>query len=104
LNSAKLTEQDKKSIDVFLSDEKDGNGPKILVVGGHTDRTGPDRYNYQLGRKRAESVAEYLILDKKIDPARVTAVSFGESSPLADNRTREAEQRTAVPRFVFIRK
>jgi len=90
LNSAMLTEEGKKNIDSFLSDLKGGlKGPEIFVVGGHADSTGPGRYNYELARKRAESVAEYLILEKKIDPMKVVTVSFGESSPMTNNTTRE---------------
>jgi outer membrane protein OmpA-like peptidoglycan-associated protein len=36
-------------------------------------------------------VAEYLILNKKIDPMQVVAVSLGESSPRADNKTSEGQ-------------
>lgn len=94
LNSAALTDAGKKNIDSFLSDLKGGvNGGQVFVVGGHADSTGPGRYNYQLARSRAESVAQYLILEKKIDPMQVVTVSFGESSPTADNQTREGREK-----------
>ena len=94
LNSAVLTEAGKKNIDALLSDLKgDVKGPRVFVIGGHTDSTGPGRYNYDLGRKRAESVARYLILEKKIDPMQVVTVSFGQSSPLADNGTRAGREK-----------
>jgi len=93
-DSAMLTAEDKKNIDVFLSDLKgENNGHQTFVVGGHADSTGTDRYNYNLGRKRADSVAQYLILDKKIDPMQVVIVSFGESSPLTDNKTSEGREK-----------
>ncbi len=94
VNSAALTDAGKKNIDSFLSDLKGGvNGGQTFVVGGHADSTGPDRYNYLLARNRAESVAQYLILEKKIDPMQVVTVSFGESSPTADNQTREGREK-----------
>jgi len=94
LDSAMLTDEGKKNIDVFLSDLKgESNGHQTFVVGGHADSTGTDRYNYNLGRKRADSVAQYLILDKKIDPMQVVTVSFGESSPLADNKTPKDQEK-----------
>lgn len=93
-DSAMLTTEAKKSIYVFLSDLKgENNGHQTFIVGGHTDSTGTDRYNYNLGRKRADSVAQYLILDKKIDPMRVVTVSFGESSPLSDNKSPEGQEK-----------
>lgn len=91
-NSAMLPEQAKKEIDGFLSDLKGdltGTNSPIFLVTGHTDNAGTDDYNYELGRKRAESVTKYLILQKKLDPMRVVAVSYGKSAPLADNTTRE---------------
>ena len=94
LNSAALTDAGKKNIDAFLSDIKGGiNGNQVFVVGGHADSTGPGRYNYMLARNRAESVAQYLILEKKIDPMQVVTVSFGESSPMADNQTRGGREK-----------
>lgn len=94
VNSAALTDAGKKNIDSFLSDLKGGvNGGQVFVIGGHADSTGPGRYNYQLARNRAESVAQYLILEKKIDPMQVVTVSFGESSPMADNQTREGREK-----------
>lgn len=94
LNSAALTAEGKKNIDAFLSDLKGGaKGPEIFVVGGHADSTGTDRYNYQLARRRAESVVEYLVLEKKVDPMKIVTVSFGESSPAADNESREGRDK-----------
>ncbi|MGH7770966.1 MAG: OmpA family protein [Candidatus Binatia bacterium] len=91
-NSAGLTDDAKRQIDGFFSDlkgdlkEADG---AIFLVAGHTDKTGPEDYNYELGRKRANSVASYLITQKKIDPLKLTTVSYGPSAPRADNATRE---------------
>ena len=93
-DSAMLSDEAKKNIDLFLSDLKGSNGRRqMFVVAGHADGTGTDRYNYNLGRKRAESVAEYLILSKRIDPTQVLAVSLGESSPRADNKSAEGREK-----------
>jgi|SRR2546427_4416644 len=91
-NSASLPQQAKKEIDGFLSDLKGdltGTDSAMFLVAGHTDNAGPDDYNYDLGRKRAESVAKYLILQKKVDPMRVVTVSYGKSAPVVENNTRE---------------
>jgi len=34
-------------------------------------------------------VATYLATEKKIDPASLSVISFGENEPVADNRTAE---------------
>jgi peptidoglycan-associated lipoprotein len=88
-NSANLPASAQREIDSFMSDLKGdvtGN-PAIFVVAGHTDNAGADEYNYDLGKRRADAVSRYLILQKKVDPMRVTPVSYGESAPVADNST-----------------
>jgi len=89
-NSTVLTDQAKKEIDSFLSDlrgDADGMGNVLLVVAGHTDNTGTVKYNYDLAKIRAENAATYLTTEKKINPARLTVVSYGESAAVADNAT-----------------
>lgn len=91
-NSAVLPADARQEIDGFLSDLRGDLGGlegALFLVAGHTDATGSDDYNYELGRKRAEGVAKYLIIHKKLDPMRVVPVSYGKSAPLADNSTRE---------------
>jgi outer membrane protein OmpA-like peptidoglycan-associated protein len=88
-NSSNLPAQAQREIDGFLSDLKGdvtGEGA-IFVVAGHTDNAGADNYNYELGKKRADAVSRYLILQKQVDPMRVMPVSYGESVPASDNST-----------------
>jgi outer membrane protein OmpA-like peptidoglycan-associated protein len=89
-NSAALPEQARKEIDGFLSDLKGdpaGMENTLFVVAGHTDSVGSEDYNYELGKKRADSVTRYLITQKKMDPLRVVAVSYGENTPMVENNT-----------------
>ncbi len=57
-----------------------------LEVGGHTDSRNTEEYNMDLGQRRAKAVVDYLV-SQGIDPSRLTAVSYGESKPIADNET-----------------
>jgi outer membrane protein OmpA-like peptidoglycan-associated protein len=88
-NSTVLTEQAKRDIDSFLSDLKGESGGTSLtfVVAGYTDSVGSDKYNYALGRLRADNVASYLTTQKKIDPASLSVISFGENEPVGNNAT-----------------
>lgn len=95
-NSAVIPVEARKEIDGFLSDLKgdpQGIDEAIFLIAGHTDSVGSEEYNYELGRRRAESVTRYLITQKKMDPLRVITVSYGQSAPLADNRTREGRSK-----------
>lgn len=63
--------------------------PRVRVeIQGHTDSVGSDAYNMRLSQARANSVHKYLV-EHGIDPARLTARGYGETSPIADNRTRD---------------
>jgi outer membrane protein OmpA-like peptidoglycan-associated protein len=89
-NSASLPAEAKKEIDGFLSDLKGDPAAMegtIFLVAGHTDSVGSEDYNYELGRKRAEGVARYLITQKNVDPLRVMTVSYGENAPAVENKT-----------------
>ena len=74
--------------------------PNSLVdVMGHTDSTGSDAYNLDLSRRRAESVANYLV-SRGTSRARIATIGYGEQYPVADNTT---EQGRALNRRVEIR-
>jgi OOP family OmpA-OmpF porin len=63
--------------------------PKMRVeIGGHTDSVGPDSYNMKLSNERANAVREYLIRYHNVETYRLIAVGYGETQPIADNRTR----------------
>jgi outer membrane protein OmpA-like peptidoglycan-associated protein len=87
-----LTAEAKQQIDGFFSDLENAED-KVFLVAGHTDSTGPEAYNYELGQKRADSVSRYLVSRRHIDPLRVNSVSYGESTPVADNATREGRNK-----------
>jgi len=55
-----------------------------IEVAGHTDSTGPEEYNRQLSQRRAEAVKNALV-QRGVDPARVTTVGYGESQPISSN-------------------
>ncbi|MCU0611499.1 MAG: OmpA family protein [Candidatus Eisenbacteria bacterium] len=57
-----------------------------LTIEGHTDDTGPGDHNQTLSEQRAEAVKARLVA-YGIDRARLGAVGFGESRPVADNAT-----------------
>ena len=68
-----------------------------IQVEGHTDSQGEDAYNLKLSQRRAESVTTYLV-NKGVEPSRLTPIGFGEERPIADNNTKEgrAQNRRVV--------
>lgn len=69
------------------------------TIEAHTDSVGSNKYNQKLSERRATSTVEALkALD--VDSSRLTAIGYGETKPVATNKTAEgrAENRrvTAV--------
>ncbi|MFB3920463.1 MAG: OmpA family protein [Terriglobia bacterium] len=64
----------------------------VIEIQGFTDQTGPERYNLDLSRRRAESVVRYLTTNGKVPLARVYEIGYGEDSPVAPNNTREGRE------------
>lgn len=63
-----------------------------IEISGHTDSIGISAYNALLSDKRARSVYEYLV-KKGIAETRLEYKGYGESQPVAPNRTPEGRAR-----------
>jgi outer membrane protein OmpA-like peptidoglycan-associated protein len=58
----------------------------LINVVGHTDSTGDANFNYDLSRRRAASVAQYLE-GTNLDANRFSVEGHGASDPIASNAT-----------------
>jgi len=57
------------------------DNPNVTIeLMSHTDSRDTEEYNLSLSQKRAQSVVQYLI-DKGIEPARLSPKGYGESTP-----------------------
>ncbi len=63
-----------------------------IQISGHTDNQGKPPVNLTLSNNRAKTVVSYLI-NKRIQPARLTFKGFGETQPVADNKTESGRAR-----------
>ncbi len=59
-----------------------------LLIEGHTDDTGSERWNQELSERRAASAKEYLV-SKGVSGNRITTVGKGESDPHVPNDSPE---------------
>ncbi|WP_375291013.1 OmpA family protein [Qipengyuania sp.] len=60
-----------------------GEGGPIELA-AHSDSAGTDSANLRASRERGEAVRDWLV-DKGIDPERISLVSFGEQNPAKPN-------------------
>lgn len=58
----------------------------LIDVVGHTDSDGSDQSNYDLSRRRAASVAQFMA-SQQLDPNRFSVEGHGERDPIASNAT-----------------
>jgi OmpA-OmpF porin, OOP family len=63
----------------------------VIEIGGHTDNTGKHDVNMRLSQGRANAVRNYLI-KKGIAAGRVTAKGYGDTKPVALNKTEEGRK------------
>lgn len=59
-----------------------------ILIEGHTDSTGSEEHNLDLSKRRAESVSNWLAI-QKVDPTRFTVMGYGKAQPVAPNETVE---------------
>jgi len=69
----------------FMNENKD----KKAALAGFTDNVGTDAYNLKLSDRRWMSVRDYVVKKGVVDGGRVSGQGFGESKPIADNKTAE---------------
>ncbi len=87
-DSAKLrkkSEEKLKEVADFIKQYK----AKEVIVEGHTDSKGSDKYNMKLSLKRADSVKNWLVEKGGIDPNIIKTAGYGESKPIAPNTNKD---------------
>jgi OOP family OmpA-OmpF porin len=70
----------------------------VLRIEGHTDNTGADATNLELSGQRALTVKKWLI-ENGIAEARLLAVGYGSSKPIAPNTTDEGRAQNRRTEF-----
>ncbi len=101
-NSAELTEESKAVLDQMI-EFLDFNSTMCIQIQGHTDNIGNDADNLRLSDNRARSVYNYLV-DRHIDPARLSYRGFGETDPVAPNDTEDGRAKNRRTCFVITKK
>jgi OOP family OmpA-OmpF porin len=71
-----------------------------LKLAGHTDNTGSDQLNLKLSKDRAESIKAYLV-EKGANASRIEATGYGESQPIATNKTAAGRQQNRRVEFTL---
>ncbi len=100
LDSYELDDTAKAALDEFGGRVKGLTDQYFIEIQGHTDDTGGERYNEDLGQDRADAVRRYLSREQKLPLARMSTISYGDTLPLESNKTRDG--RSANRRVVLV--
>lgn len=71
-----------------------------LKLAGHTDNVGSDDANMKLSKDRAESVKAFLV-SKGANASRIEATGYGETQPIASNKTAKGRQQNRRVEFTL---
>jgi outer membrane protein OmpA-like peptidoglycan-associated protein len=83
-----LSSSARAAIDEFANQLKEQNKAVYIEIQGHTDNVGGKDYNERLGEERAEAVREYLNKEHHFPLHRINVISYGESEPVANNKSK----------------
>lgn len=97
VNRFQLSKDAEEKLTEFAERLKGENKNVYLEIQGHTDSSGPDMYNLELGEARAEAVRRFLS-KQGIALNRMSTISYGETEPLEKNTSRKgrAQNRRVV--------
>ncbi|MCB1056001.1 MAG: OmpA family protein [Acidobacteria bacterium] len=91
-DKAELDDAGKAALDAFAQKLTSDNKNVYLEIQGHTDATGGEAHNYDLGLERAEAVRRYLSQQHHFPLHRMSVISYGESAPVGDNKTKDGRK------------
>lgn len=101
-NEYTLKKESKVELDklvIFLQ-----QNPTLKVeLSGHTDDVGSDSNNQVLSQNRSNSVVNYLV-DHGANAGMITAKGYGETKPIADNKTEDGRAKNRRTEFEILGK
>lgn len=90
--SYELNKDAQRALDDFAGKVKALNEQYFVEVQGHTDDVGGSKYNDELGQRRADAVRRYLSRARQVPLNRMSTISYGDTLPVAPNKTRSGRQ------------
>jgi len=97
-----LDENSKYIIDREFVDIAKAFGNMRIRIEGNTDNVGNYDLNVNLSKRRAQSVANYLINEHNFPKNRLIIVGNGPDQPVADNRTKAGQAKNRRTDFELI--
>lgn len=102
-DSAALVERSKQLLDDVAREINEHPEIKRIQIEGHTDAVASKAHNMKLSQDRVASVRAYLI-GKGVNPKRLVTKAFGETRPIASNKTEEGRAKNRRVDFRILKK
>ena len=103
LEDATIDEKGKQALAEFAEQLYAENENVFIEIQGHTDSSGDPAYNRKLGLERAEAVRLHLRAEHQVPLHRMQVISYGETSPIAPNDTREGRRQNRRVSLVVLK-
>ena len=100
VDKAYLKKESLNILDGIITEMKKNPSLK-LEIRGHTDSSGGTEHNQKLSERRADAVVEYMI-KQGISAGRLNAVGYGETKPVASNKTADGRRKNRRTEFFVI--
>ena len=82
---AELTKKAKEALDQLAAEIPNTKGYIVELTGG-TDSVGDSQYNYELSKRRAAAVTQYLASQHGVPAHKIYVIGLGEDKAVASNR------------------
>jgi outer membrane protein OmpA-like peptidoglycan-associated protein len=76
---------------------------KQVLIEGHTDSKGTDKYNLDLSDRRAKQVKNWLVTNYRFEASQFKSIGKGEKFPVATNKTDDGRQQNRRVEFKVFR-
>jgi OmpA-OmpF porin, OOP family len=90
-DKADLTKKAKEALDQLAAEIPNTKGYLVELVGG-TDSVGDKGYNYELSKRRAAAVTQYLASQHNIPAHKIYVVGLGEDKAAAENTSAQGRR------------
>lgn len=80
-DKAVLREEGKQALNDVVAKMKANPNIELVMVTGHTDQIGSDKYNQKLSERRANAVKTYMV-DQGVEGNRIDTKGMGEKAPV----------------------
>jgi OmpA-OmpF porin, OOP family len=83
-DKAELSKKAKAALDEFAAQIPNAKGYIVQLIGG-TDSVGDKAYNYDLSKRRAAAVVQYLATNYNVPAHKIYVIGLGEDKAAGDN-------------------